>query len=222
MSREHIVIDGYNVIFRTPRLRELVDTSLERARDELLRWLEEAYRLSEVRLTLVFDGERDLVHAGRRRRGTVRVLFSEPPESADDVIRQQVDDERRRQPGRKRLACRVVTSDADVAKHARLMGGKAIEVEGFLHELEEKRLRQRRLTSIDEPEERPATGRTRDQDPGPRPRDRTARPPSRRTRSPVEGSEAKPHVGGKRELDEWERLFKRERSDRDDTDDDDL
>lgn len=206
MTGEHLLVDGYNVIFRTPRLRELAEDSLERARDELRRWLEEAYRhRRRERVTLVFDGERDPMHIGRARRGPVQVLFSRPPESADDVIRTLVDSERRRAAGRRRLACRVVTGDREVAGHARRAGCRATEVESFLGELRKLRAMQSAAYEGPAGDERsasppgaPPSGRDRARGSGP---DR-APPPA----PPDPGAAAKPR-SSKREIDELERLF---------------
>jgi predicted RNA-binding protein with PIN domain len=140
VSFEHLIVDGYNVVFRTPRLRELAAASLERARDELVRRLEEGYRGRRARVTLVFDGARDVPAPGRsRRHGTVRIVFSEPPATADDVIRRMVDALARHHGHRGRLPCRVVSSDQELARHARLAGGKAVDVEAFVPELEARR-----------------------------------------------------------------------------------
>jgi predicted RNA-binding protein with PIN domain len=212
MATEHVIIDGYNVVFRIPRLRELAGRSLEAARDELLRWVEESHRGRRERVTLVFDGERDPVHGGRTRRGEVRVVFSEPPESADDVIRRLVEAERRRG-SRTRLACRVVTSDAAVARHARLSGGKSVGVESFVRGLGVPSAR-----VAGERDEDGAAGRGTGGGGSTR-GGRTGRAPTTSGGSSggVTGDETKPRVG-RRELDEMEQLFRRRNAPDDDDD----
>jgi predicted RNA-binding protein with PIN domain len=132
MSDEHIIVDGYNVIFRSPRWREMAQSNLERARDDLLRVLAEALGGQGKRVTVVFDSREHMVGVPSRHRH-VRVLFA--TETADVRIQALVEDERRRSGGRKRLAVRVVTSDAEVAGRARLWGAKAVSVEVFVQAL---------------------------------------------------------------------------------------
>ncbi len=205
MATEQIIIDGYNLIFRSPALRQLVETSLEAARDELQRLLEEAYRYRSERVTLVFDGDRDPSRVGRTRTGVVRVLFSEPPESADDLIRRLVDQEARRPSRKRQLSCRVVTSDEAVAQYARLSSAKAVGAESFVQGLGPPRSAPPGAGAGGGGARRRAP-RGRASSPGPE-------PPS--------GAEIKPSTGGKRELDELERLFRKGQAGDDDEADDD-
>jgi predicted RNA-binding protein with PIN domain len=185
VSDEHVIIDGYNVVFRTPGLRQLAATDLEGARGELLRVLELAFRSRRQRVTVVFDS-REHVAARATHRGRIRVVFTRPPQTADARIGELVDREARRAAGR-RPACRVVTSDTEVAERARLWRAKAVSVESFLAELgvafEEKTTR--------EIPKRPRSGsKQAEGDPG---------------------AAERPAVGGKRELDQWEALFEKRR-----------
>jgi hypothetical protein len=93
----------------------------------------------------------------------------------------------------------VVSSDAEVARHARLAGGKAVGVEGFLRELSARGPVTR--TTSRKPNDEKSGGST----PGTDRHQREGRRP-RSQDGAVE--ETKPTVKGKRDVDEWERLFR--------------
>src|SRR3989442_6198730 len=78
------LIDGYNVIRRDPDLRAHEAESLEAGRMALLRLVAQAARAGGDRFTVVFDG----APASRPAPagGQVEVIFSRPPEKADDVL----------------------------------------------------------------------------------------------------------------------------------------
>src|SRR5262245_14676618 len=110
-----IIIDGYNLIHRSPELKPGRDRTLQQARVKLLNLLAWALGGSEVRFLVVFDG----AEGGGRdsQSGRVEARFSRPPETADDVIRRLVEDRVERVD-----RVTVVTSDIEVARHARAMG----------------------------------------------------------------------------------------------------
>src|SRR2546422_9364816 len=78
------LIDGYNVIRRDADLRAHEEESLEAGRTALLRLVAQAARAGGDRFTVVFDG----APASRPAPagGQVEVIFSRPPEKADDVL----------------------------------------------------------------------------------------------------------------------------------------
>ena len=112
-----IIVDAYNVIHRTPSLRPGADRTLAEARDKLLNLLSWVYGTGDARFIVVFDGKEG---GGREQHSErVEVRFSQPPQSADDVIRRLVEeyldhDDR----------VTVVTADLEVARHARAMGAE--------------------------------------------------------------------------------------------------
>lgn len=115
MDARLIIVDGYNVILRSPRLKPGGTRTLRDSRDllsNLLAWMMGA---NNVRFLIVFDGQQDM---GRDEpNGRVQIQFSRPPDTADDVIRRIVE---KRVGGEE--AVTVVTSDIEVARHARAMG----------------------------------------------------------------------------------------------------
>ena len=125
----HLLIDGYNVIRRSPELGRLDREDLERGREALLARLAAYRRLRPHRITVVFDGAG--APAGlpeRDRRAGVRVLFSRGGETADRLIAQLA-----REEGDGVL---VVTSDAALQRTVASCGAEAVSAEDFATRLE--------------------------------------------------------------------------------------
>ncbi len=121
-----IVVDGYNLILRSPHLKPGPERTLREAREKLVNLLSWAVGTGDARFVVVFDGSEE-GGPGEAEKGRVEVRFSRPPETADDVIRRVVEDELRRTD---RLT--VVTSDLEVARHARAMGADVALSDLFL------------------------------------------------------------------------------------------
>ena len=116
------LIDGYNVIRRDPDLRAHEAAGLQAGRAALLALLARiAARLSDD-FTVVFDGARRT--GGAPSAGRVQVLFSRPPETADDVLR--------RLASTLREGAVVVTSDRTVRDSARRAGAVVLTAEAFV------------------------------------------------------------------------------------------
>jgi predicted RNA-binding protein with PIN domain len=116
------LIDGYNVIRRDADLRAHEAAGLQAGRTALLAFLARiAGRLSDD-FTVVFDGARPT--GGAPSGGRVQVLFSRPPETADDVLR--------RLAATWREGAVVVTSDRAVRDSARRAGAVALTAEAFV------------------------------------------------------------------------------------------
>src|SRR5262249_58818281 len=111
MQPRLVIVDGYNVVLRSERLKPGGGRSLREARDKLLNLLEWMMGGNDVRFLVVFDG----AEGGGADRGTgrVQIVYSRPPETADDVIRRTVE---KRAGGDEAIT--VVTSDIEVAGHA--------------------------------------------------------------------------------------------------------
>ncbi|MBI4592970.1 MAG: NYN domain-containing protein [Candidatus Rokubacteria bacterium] len=120
------LIDGYNVIRREPDLRGAEAESLEAGRRALLARVAEITRRSTDRFTVVFDGAPGFGPASSG--GRVEVVFSRPPESADDVLRRLA-----RGAG---SGAAVVSSDRAVLDAARRAGCPAVTAEDFLAALD--------------------------------------------------------------------------------------
>jgi len=123
-----ILIDGYNLIHRAPLLKPGPDRTLRQSREKLLNLLAWAVGPGDARFLVVFDG----AEGGGRDPGSgrVEVRYSRPPEKADDLIRRLVEEQVERV---ERLS--VVTSDLEVARHARAMGADVSLSDLFLASL---------------------------------------------------------------------------------------
>jgi predicted RNA-binding protein with PIN domain len=116
------LIDGYNVIRRDPELSAREADGLEAGRAALLHRLARlAARVSDP-FTVVFDGARPT--GGAPSGGKVQVVFSRPPETADDVLR--------RLATTLREGAVVVSSDRAVQHSVRRAGAVAVSADAFL------------------------------------------------------------------------------------------
>ncbi|HEY7516910.1 MAG TPA: NYN domain-containing protein [Methylomirabilota bacterium] len=120
------LIDGYNLIRRDPELAQQEARGLEDGRAALLRVIAAAARASGDPFTVVFDGARRT--GGAPAGGQVQVVFSRPPETADDVLRRLALE--------LRSGAVVVTSDRAVRDTAERAGAAAVTAEQFLAALE--------------------------------------------------------------------------------------
>jgi len=120
----HILIDGYNLIRQSIRLRRFERQSLEAGRKALIAWLSEYQSRKDHRITVVFDGwisgpaqeERDY-SAG------IHIIYSNRGIKADDVLKRitaSTDEE-----------ILVVSSDREVASYATRRGKAALSSQEF-------------------------------------------------------------------------------------------
>jgi predicted RNA-binding protein with PIN domain len=116
------LIDGYNVIRRDPELAQHEARGLEDGRAALLRLVAGAARTSGDPFTVVFDGARRA--GGAPAGGQVQVMFSRPPETADDVLRRLASE--------LRSGAVVVSSDRAVRDAAERAGAAAVTAEQFV------------------------------------------------------------------------------------------
>lgn len=128
MSGGHlVVVDGYNLIHRSPDLRPGPDRTLEDSRNKIVNLLSWAVGAGEARFIVVFDGAEGSDEGGHGGSGRVTVRWSKPPMKADDLIRSIVEEQIERV---ERLT--VVTADLEVARHARAMGANVALSDLFL------------------------------------------------------------------------------------------
>ncbi len=121
------LVDGYNVIRRDADLRGREEASLEAGRTALLSAIAAAARRTGDQFTIVFDGARR--DAGPPAAGQVQVVFSRPPETADDVLRALV--------VKAGAGTAVASSDRAVRDAARRAGAVAVSAEDFVAALRE-------------------------------------------------------------------------------------
>jgi predicted RNA-binding protein with PIN domain len=120
----HIVIDGYNLIRQSSRLSALEHQDLQTGREALVDALATYKRVKPHPITVVFDGVDAPTGVPRRdvHKG-VKLYFSGPGETADDVIK--------RMAAREKDKLLVVTSDNDIIRYVESMGATAIGSQDF-------------------------------------------------------------------------------------------
>lgn len=192
-----IILDGYNVILRSPAFRPDERRDLEAARaklENLLSWAVGAQ--GEARFILVFDGADP---AGRPKRrttgvrdgkgaGRLDVRFSTPPQKADDLIRTLVD-----AGAEDEDVMTVVTSDLELARTVQAKGATIVFSDLFAASLfEDQALKAKATVS------RAGGGRRAG-----------AAKPGRPVSPTADGSDAETKPGGmsKKQAAEWLRLF---------------
>jgi predicted RNA-binding protein with PIN domain len=192
-----IILDGYNVILRSPAFRPDERQDLAMAREKLVNLLSWALGgTGQVSFLVVFDGA-DVAPAQRRTvksagSSPVEVRFSKPPLKADDVIHDLVEEMAPRMSD-----LTVVTSDLEVARHARAQGATVVLSDLFAASLFKERVEEQ-LNEAIERGKQSQRGRNR-----PRVRPKAAGSPT------AEGSdaEAKPEGVSKKNAAEWMKLF---------------
>jgi len=125
----HLVIDGYNLIRRSPSLSVLDKKELQKGREELIRRLAVYKQARPFPITVVFDGwnQPDLWGSRTFQQG-IRVVFSRTGQKADDVIIQMAREMREK--------AMVVTSDREVQAAAERHHATVIPSEAFEQRME--------------------------------------------------------------------------------------
>jgi predicted RNA-binding protein with PIN domain len=125
MESRLIIVDGYNIILRSPRLKPGAGRTLRESREKLVSLLSWMMGGNDARFVVVFDGAE--LPGRDEPAGRVQVMYSRPPDKADDVIRRLVE---KKVGGDEHIT--VVTSDIEVARHARAMGADVSIADLFL------------------------------------------------------------------------------------------
>ncbi|MCI6237779.1 MAG: translation factor GTPase family protein [Porcincola intestinalis] len=84
---DYLLVDGYNIIFNWPELRELAAVNLDSAAGRLTEILSDFQGTQSGRLIIVFDAYK--VHGGKRHiihQGTVDIIYTKEAETADSYI----------------------------------------------------------------------------------------------------------------------------------------
>jgi predicted RNA-binding protein with PIN domain len=132
------LVDGYNVIRRSPDLSSREGAGLEAGRTALCQLLAEAARGSGERFTVVFDGAGG-GGAGLGASG-VEVLFSSARETADQVLA--------------RMAIRggaVVSNDREVCRAASRAGAISVTTDEFLARVSRLHAMRARQSAVEAP-----------------------------------------------------------------------
>ena len=120
----HWILDGYNIIHADHRLSKVAMNNLEAGRDELIREIVSAPKFNGESVFLVFDGKSGSPE--RKIDAGIKVMFSNSPESADDVIKRIIGNYQ------KRRSIVTVTNDHSIVDYAKECGAKVIGSKDFL------------------------------------------------------------------------------------------
>jgi predicted RNA-binding protein with PIN domain len=84
---EHLIVDGYNIIFAWPELSALKDVNLQDARELLIATLADYAAMTRQKVTVVFDSHRRPdADASQQEVSGIQVIYSGRKISADHVI----------------------------------------------------------------------------------------------------------------------------------------
>jgi predicted RNA-binding protein with PIN domain len=120
----HIIIDGYNLIRRSPELAGLDRQDLQSGRDALVVMLAAYKKLKPHKITVVFDGSAEpSLYGSRDRAKGIALRYSHGGESADDVIR--------RMARREKAKALVVSSDREIMTAAEAAGATVMDSAAF-------------------------------------------------------------------------------------------
>lgn len=122
-----IIVDGYNFIGRSKKLR-INDSS---CREKLIRSLTEYCRLRKREITIVFDGAYLGCLVNKKQTyGRVTVIYSSGGSNADEEIKKLI------RGNRQKRQLLIVTSDNEIRDCARSMGARVTRSEEFEREME--------------------------------------------------------------------------------------
>ena len=139
----HLIIDGYNLIRRSDRLRRAEEQALELGRRALIDDLAAYKRIRGYKITVVFDGaEKDDHFEAKSSEKGIRIRFSRHGQSADAVIANMA--------AREGAKAMVVTSDRQLADKASSKGAVTVDSETFEEKMEMARLMEIKGTGADD------------------------------------------------------------------------
>ena len=147
------LIDGYNLLWAFPELRELmVAGRSELAREGLLRLLARLIRSGRLSapVTVVFDGSPAQGVPCGSVPGELEVRFAPHPSSADDLIREIVES------SANAAGITVVSSDREVRSRAARAGASVIRTGEFVESRLPRRPRARGSERPEPPADKPA------------------------------------------------------------------
>jgi len=120
----HIIIDGYNLIRQSPRLKRLDQQDIQLGRQTLLEELALYQKRKRHRITVVFDGANAPVFTQPQERVKgIDIQFSRVGESADTLIKKMA--------AREKEKALIVSSDRDIVVFAMSQGAAVISSPHF-------------------------------------------------------------------------------------------
>ena len=134
---EYLLVDGYNIIFAWPELKEMAKISLEDARKSLMDILSNYHGFHPCELILVFDAYKVKRNPGSGEEyGGIHIVYTKEAETADNYIEKTI----RAIAREKNSRVRVATSDG--LEQVIILGGGALRVSAmeFRREVEAARV----------------------------------------------------------------------------------
>lgn len=133
-----LIIDGYNIIRQIDFLKEREKISLENARSELIRILEN-FKMRENKhhkITLVFDGKEDINFSDNY--SSIEIFYSKG-EKADDLIKKIVEKEENK------TDVFVATDDKEIKFFVRKFGVKILSAYELIKRINKSRKRAKKF-----------------------------------------------------------------------------
>lgn len=126
----HYLVDGYNLIHYIPRFRNLLDSSLEQARNALIHFLQIYQSIRKVKITIVFDGDEvGYIEPPSASTRWLKIIFSKPPEKADPIIKKLI------QNTSNKKSLFLVSADADLLHFGSQHGVQTLSPAEFYHRI---------------------------------------------------------------------------------------
>lgn len=126
MNEKTYIIDGYNLIHKSFKLKKIFNENPQLARENLIEILSDFFSRQNNKCIVVFDG--NLNFPSPLSTPKVRVIFSTPPHKADDEIKNIIMSKSLKD----RLNFIVVSSDNEIMNCAKACGVGRISSEDFL------------------------------------------------------------------------------------------
>jgi len=124
----HYIIDGYNLMFRTLRAND----DLQTQRESIIRDLNAKIHIVNLDVTIVFDAHYQKGESSRSHLQHLEIFFTEHGQTADEWILNYLKHEKKPQ---QQI---VITSDKKLAWQSRRKGAHTLTIEDFLKELNQR------------------------------------------------------------------------------------
>ena len=128
-KREHLIVDGYNLLFAFDELNALAKDDLALARERLTDMLKSYRGFKDCELVLVFDGYKVEGNHGERETEGIHIVYTKENETADMYIEKLANDIG------KNYAVRVITNDSLIRLSALRSGVLRMSSGEFINEL---------------------------------------------------------------------------------------
>lgn len=141
--KQYLIIDGYNIIYDWPILKDLKDQNLEHARYKLIEIMANYSVYRDIKVCIVFDGGRVKGNMGEvDQLFGVKIIFTEEGKTADAVIEKMV-----LQLSKEHYSLAVATSDWAEQQIVMGKGARRYSAQELLYEVEkaQKSMRKKHL-----------------------------------------------------------------------------